>query len=98
MVETSRDNYIVDWRVCRQDCSDAAKRLTRQPSLEVKYTEISTQNAPLVGRELFLAKTIHRNESNKLACPNHPQGLLIDDHHTGDVICTECGLVLGLSL
>ena len=40
------------------------------------------------------AKTIHRNESNKLACPNHPQGLLIDDHHTGDVICTECGLVL----
>ena len=41
------------------------------------------------------AKTIHRNESNKLACPNHPQGLLIDDHHTGDVICGECGLVLG---
>ena len=41
------------------------------------------------------AKTIHCNESNKLACPNHPQGLLIDDHHTGDVICTECGLVLG---
>src|ERR1700689_976075 len=41
------------------------------------------------------AKTIHRNENNKLACPNHPQGLLIDDHHTGDVICSECGLVLG---
>ena len=41
------------------------------------------------------AKTIHHNESNKLACPSHPQGILIDDHHTGDVICTECGLVLG---
>jgi transcription initiation factor TFIIB len=41
------------------------------------------------------AKTINRNESNKLACPNHPQGHLIDDHHTGDVICGECGLVLG---
>jgi transcription initiation factor TFIIB len=41
------------------------------------------------------AKTIHCNESNKLTCPNHPQGLLIDDHHTGDVICSECGLVLG---
>jgi transcription initiation factor TFIIB len=41
------------------------------------------------------AKTIQCNESDKLACPNHPQGLLIDDHHTGDVICSECGLVLG---
>jgi len=41
------------------------------------------------------AKTIHCNESNKLACPNHPQGFLIDDHHTGDIICPECGLVLG---
>jgi transcription initiation factor TFIIB len=41
------------------------------------------------------AKTIHRNESYKLACPYHPQGPLIDDHHTGDVICTECGLVVG---
>jgi hypothetical protein len=41
------------------------------------------------------AKTIHRNESNKLTCPNHPQALLIDDHRTGDVICTECGLVVG---
>ena len=41
------------------------------------------------------AKTTHSNESNKLACPNHPQGILIDDHHTGDVICAECGLVLG---
>lgn len=44
------------------------------------------------------AKTIKRNESNKLACPNHPQSVLIDDHHTGDVICTECGLVLGEKL
>jgi transcription initiation factor TFIIB len=41
------------------------------------------------------AKTIQCNESNKLACPDHPQGLLIDDHRTGDIICTECGLVLG---
>src|SRR5579862_5235183 len=41
------------------------------------------------------AKTIPRNESNKLACPNHPQGVLVDDHHTGDVVCSECGLVLG---
>ena len=41
------------------------------------------------------AKTINCNESTKLACPDHPQGLLIDDHHTGDVICIECGLVLG---
>src|ERR1700739_1151529 len=52
----------------------------------------------LIEYELGLAefaKTIHRNESNKLACPNHPQGVLIDDHHTGDIICGECGLVLG---
>ena len=41
------------------------------------------------------AKTINRDESYKLTCPDHPQGILIDDHHTGDVICSECGLVLG---
>jgi transcription initiation factor TFIIB len=66
-----------------------------------KFSEIllqSTMDRHSVEYELGLAefaKTINRNESNKLACPNHPQGLLIDDHHTGDVICGECGLVLG---
>ncbi|CAJ0586119.1 unnamed protein product, partial [Mesorhabditis spiculigera] len=30
-----------------------------------------------------------------LHCPNHPDAHLIEDHRAGDVICPECGLVVG---
>lgn len=30
-----------------------------------------------------------------LVCPNHPKAHLIEDHRAGDVVCPECGLVVG---
>ncbi|GMT13765.1 hypothetical protein PFISCL1PPCAC_5062, partial [Pristionchus fissidentatus] len=30
-----------------------------------------------------------------LTCPDHPYAHLIEDHRAGDVICPECGLVVG---
>ncbi|XP_050072413.1 transcription initiation factor IIB-like [Anopheles maculipalpis] len=32
---------------------------------------------------------------NKLQCSYHPKADLIDDYHTGDMICSDCGLVVG---
>lgn len=31
----------------------------------------------------------------QITCPNHPNIHLIEDHRAGDVICPECGLVVG---
>ena len=28
-------------------------------------------------------------------CPQHPEAHLIEDYHAGDMICPECGLVVG---
>jgi len=30
-----------------------------------------------------------------IQCPNHPDAHLIEDHRAGDIICPECGLVVG---
>lgn len=30
-----------------------------------------------------------------LQCPNHPKVHLVEDHRAGDIICPECGLVVG---
>jgi len=30
-----------------------------------------------------------------LRCPSHPEAALIEDHRAGDLICPECGLVVG---
>src|SRR6218665_265326 len=30
-----------------------------------------------------------------LRCPEHPYASLIEDHHAGDLICSDCGLVVG---
>jgi len=30
-----------------------------------------------------------------LKCPEHPNGVLIEDYRAGDMICRECGLVVG---
>ncbi|XP_049288750.1 transcription initiation factor IIB-like isoform X1 [Anopheles funestus] len=35
------------------------------------------------------------NSMDKLRCSYHPEANLIDDYHTGDMICSECGLVVG---
>ena len=33
--------------------------------------------------------------ANMLSCPNHPDVNLIEDYHAGDMVCPECGLVVG---
>ncbi len=33
--------------------------------------------------------------SASLHCPYHPGGTLVEDHSAGDMICPECGLVVG---
>merc|ERR1712142_99874 len=32
---------------------------------------------------------------NKNVCPTHPDAHLVEDHRAGDMICSECGLVVG---
>lgn len=32
----------------------------------------------------------------KVQCPNHPDALLVEDYRAGDMICPECGLVVGM--
>ena len=32
---------------------------------------------------------------NKNVCPNHPDAHLVEDYRAGDMICSECGLVVG---
>ena len=33
--------------------------------------------------------------SDKVKCPSHPDAPLVEDHRAGDMICSECGLVVG---
>jgi len=33
--------------------------------------------------------------ASKVKCPSHPDANLIEDHRAGDMICSECGLVVG---
>lgn len=32
-----------------------------------------------------------------MQCPNHPDAQLVEDYRAGDMICPECGLVVGMS-
>lgn len=31
----------------------------------------------------------------RVQCPNHPEAILVEDYRAGDMICPECGLVVG---
>ncbi|KAG7277374.1 hypothetical protein CRUP_033329 [Coryphaenoides rupestris] len=31
----------------------------------------------------------------RVTCPNHPDAMLVEDYRAGDMICPECGLVVG---
>ena len=31
----------------------------------------------------------------QLLCPDHPDAPLVEDYHAGDMVCPECGLVVG---
>ena len=33
--------------------------------------------------------------SAALRCPYHPEDSLVEDHSAGDMICPQCGLVVG---
>jgi transcription initiation factor TFIIB len=41
-----------------------------------------------------MASTSRRNAAN-VCCPHHPEAILVEDYHAGDMICPECGLVVG---
>ena len=30
-----------------------------------------------------------------LSCPYHPDAILMEDYHAGDMICPDCGLIVG---
>lgn len=34
----------------------------------------------------------------RVTCPNHPDAILVEDYRAGDMICPECGLVVGKQL
>jgi transcription initiation factor TFIIB len=36
-----------------------------------------------------------RSFGTLLKCESHPNAILVEDHRAGDMICTECGLVVG---
>ncbi|XP_002736287.1 transcription initiation factor IIB-like [Saccoglossus kowalevskii] len=35
------------------------------------------------------------SRNDRLNCPSHPEATLVEDYHAGDMICSECGLVVG---
>ncbi|XP_064649387.1 transcription initiation factor IIB-like [Lineus longissimus] len=36
-----------------------------------------------------------RSRSGQVGCRNHPDAHMIEDYHAGDMVCSECGLVVG---
>lgn len=46
--------------------------------------------------KIFIFKCFrHEALSNKVICYAHPDAALIEDYRAGDMICSECGLVVG---
>lgn len=45
----------------------------------------------------FFSFQLYRHETlaNKVVCYAHPDSPLIEDYRAGDMICSECGLVVG---
>lgn len=54
--------------------------------------EINISNLNLFS---FLSHFRHEGMSNKVVCYAHPESPLIEDYRAGDMICSECGLVVG---
>ena len=59
--------------------------------MQKRYRKNSPSSLPLSKR--FLARNAHSIEV--LECPNHPEAELIEEYHAGDMICSQCGLVVG---
>ncbi|KAJ8300570.1 hypothetical protein KUTeg_022089 [Tegillarca granosa] len=47
----------------------------------------------LLGSETSMR--VNRSKPPKVCCPEHPDAPLVEDYHAGDMICPECGLVVG---
>ena len=47
--------------------------------------------------ELLNRYTFLRNpdSNDAVRCPNHPGANLVEDYHAGDMVCPECGIVVG---
>lgn len=44
---------------------------------------------------LKMASTSRLDALPRVTCPNHPDAILVEDYRAGDMICPECGLVVG---
>ncbi|KAI0218687.1 Transcription initiation factor IIB [Lamellibrachia satsuma] len=42
-----------------------------------------------------MASTSTGRSGSRIVCPYHPDANLIEDYHAGDMICPDCGLVVG---
>ncbi|VDI41551.1 transcription initiation factor IIB-like isoform X2 [Mytilus edulis] len=42
-----------------------------------------------------MASTSRGPKTKQICCPEHPYANLVEDYHAGDMICPECGLVVG---
>ncbi|XP_073213252.1 transcription initiation factor IIB isoform X2 [Lepidochelys kempii] len=42
-----------------------------------------------------MASTSRLDVLPRVTCPNHPDSILVEDYRAGDMICPECGLVVG---
>ncbi|MBZ3891675.1 Kynurenine--oxoglutarate transaminase 3 [Sciurus carolinensis] len=42
-----------------------------------------------------MASTSRLDALPRVTCPNHPDAILVEDYRAGDMICPECGLVVG---
>uniref|UniRef100_A0A674GKK5 Transcription initiation factor IIB n=15 Tax=Australaves TaxID=3073809 RepID=A0A674GKK5_TAEGU len=42
-----------------------------------------------------MASTSRLDVLPRVTCPNHPDSILVEDYRAGDMICSECGLVVG---
>lgn len=47
---------------------------------------------------LFLFFPFSLDALPRVTCPNHPDAILVEDYRAGDMICPECGLVVGEQL
>ncbi|XP_044288145.1 transcription initiation factor IIB [Varanus komodoensis] len=60
---------------------------------ESASTPSRTQTLPRRGRKM--ASTSRLDVLPRVTCPNHPDSILVEDYRAGDMICPECGLVVG---
>ncbi len=45
--------------------------------------------------KFLLIISYQRSYGNTIKCESHPEAPLIEDHRAGDMICSQCGLVVG---